>query len=322
MRGRTKFAVGIAALAGTLFMGTAPAEDFPAHPLRLIMPYAAGSSSDVTVRLIANRVEPQLKQTIVIENRPGANALIGAAFVAKAPADGYTLLFTVPPAVSKIYFRNPGFDVRSDMVAVTGICATPYVLAVNSGVPAKSLAEFVSYAKANAGKLNYGDSANSTMLSMELFKSVAGLDVVVVPYKGAAPATQALVAGEIQALFGLVSSFKALEDAGKVRMLASTFPRRLAAWPNMPTFAELGYPDEKLTVTTTLLERRGAPPQALEKLALLFKPAVAAPEVVKVCTDAGGEPVTADMDQLQRSMGEEIDRWTFAASRARFVPQD
>ncbi len=317
MNSKTRLAAGLMLVAGSCF-----AQQFPDRPLRVISPYAAGGVSDATIRLMTTRAEPQLGQPIIVENRPGANAMIGSRFVAQAPADGYTMLWTFPAAISRTFIKDPPFDVRTDFVPVSGMCMTAHVLAVGTAVPAKSLAEFVDLAKSNPGRLNYAISANSTMLPMEMFKSIAGLDIVGIPYKGSAPATQAFMAGEVQAVFGLLASFKPLEAAGKARVLASIYPRRPAAAADIPTFSELGYPDLVLPQTTYFLARRGTPVDRLAKLSGVMTTIAASPEVGKACFDTGGEAVSARGAALEKYADDEIARWAAAATRARFQPSE
>ena len=308
---------------GMLFAANAClAQQFPDRPLKIIVPYAPGSVTDPAIRSIASKMEAQLNQPVIVENRPGAAAMIGATAVAQAPADGYTLLWTAPIAISKVYFKNPPFDIRTDFAPVSGMCTSSYVMAISSSVPAKSLAEFVSYVKANPGRLNYAISANSTMLPMELFKSIAGLDIVGVTYKGAAPGNQAIAAGEVQAIFGFVTSFKPLESAGKVRILAGVFPKRPSVAPDIPTFAELGYPGVTLTQSTAFLARRAVPGDRLAKLSGIMTGLVGLPDIAKPCIDSGGEPLTVQGAAIQKQLDDEFERWSAAATRAKFQPAE
>src|SRR5262249_18451269 len=137
-------------------------QGYPTRPIQLILPYTAGSTTDASTRSMAKHMDARLNQSVLVENRPGANALVGALSVLRAPADGYTLLLTNPSSLSKVFFKNPGFDVKTDFVPLSGVCVSAFVLAVHSSVPNQSVADFVKYAKANPGKLNYGNSANST----------------------------------------------------------------------------------------------------------------------------------------------------------------
>lgn len=310
-------------LAGLLIAANAcVAQQFPDKPIKLIIPYAAGGTSDVTIRSITTRMEPQLGQPVILENRPGAAAMIGSSFVAQAPADGYTLLWTFPSAISSVFVKAPPFDVRTDFVPVSAMCMSAHVMAIGSSVPAKSLPEFVEYSKKNPGRLNYAQSANSTMLPMELFKSAASLDIVGVPYKGSAPATTALIAGEVQAIFGLLGSFKQLEAAGKVRIIAGLSQRRTASAPDLPTFVELGYPDMILPQTTMFLARRSVPAERLTKLSGMMTTIVGSQEVGKLCADSGGDAVATRGPALQKHLDDEMERWRTAASRAKFQPTE
>ena len=310
-------------LAGLLLAANACiAQQFPDRPIRIVVPYAPGSVSDATIRLIGNKMEAQLGQPVIMENRPGAAAMIGATVVAQGPADGYSLLWTSPAAISKVFVKSPPFDVRTDLAPVSAMCMSAHVLAVNISLPVKTLPEFVNHVKKNPGRLNYAQSANSTMLPMEFFKQVAGLDIVGVPYKGAAPANTAIVSGEVQAIFGLLTTFRPLEAAGKVRVLAGTFPRRPPAAPDVATFSELGYPDMVFPQTTTFLARSAVPADRLTKLSGVMTGIVGLPDVAKPCIDAGGETLTIQGAPLQKHVNDEIDRWGAAAVRAKFQPTE
>jgi tripartite-type tricarboxylate transporter receptor subunit TctC len=306
-------------LAGGLSLASVcAAQKFPEHAVRLIVPYGAGASSDPAIRAFLASMEQKLGQTVIFENRPGAGAMIGSTFVARAPADGYTLLWIFPAAVSKTFVKDPPFDAQKDFTPLSGFCTSAHVLAINADVPAKTLAEFTAYAKKNPGRLNYAQSASTTLLAMELFKSLAGLDIVNVQYKGTAEATTALISGEVQALFGLIISFKQHVASGKLRILASTYPERAPAAADVPTFSELGYPGMKLTITTVFAARSDVPAERLATLAGAMP--VDLPEVEKTCVAAGGAAATQRGAALRKLVDSELEQWGNAAVSAKFQP--
>lgn len=212
-------------------------------PITLVIPFAPGGSTDPVGRLLAPRLSRELGQPVVIENRTGAAGALGAAAVARAAPDGHTILLTTGVvAVHPSTLKNPGYDVRTDLVPVTQLCAGPYTLEVNPELPVRTLAELIAYAKANPGKLFFGSAGTGGSLHLigELFNKAAGISMTHVPYKGGGPTVTALIGGEIQVAFDTIPGSKAMAEAGKVRLLAVTSNVRNKLLPNVPTMAEAG----------------------------------------------------------------------------------
>ncbi len=232
------------ALLLTLTAHAASAQTWPQQPVRIIVPAPAGSSLDIIVRTLGERLKERWKQAIVVENKPGAGGMLGMDVVAKAAPDGYTLGigFNGPVAFAPYLYKKMPYDPAKHLVPIVLTTSQPNVLAVNAAVPAKTIGEFVAWARQQGDKLSYGSLGNgsSSHLTMELFKSVAGIEAVHVPYAGSPPAGQSLAAGDTQALFSVAPALLPLVQGGRVRFLAVTSARRMEGMSDLPTVAESG----------------------------------------------------------------------------------
>ena len=233
------------AALGTLLAAPALAQDWPTRPVRCIIPYPPGGPTDLVGRVIAQRAQQELGQPLVPENKPGASGTIGAAEVARAAPDGQVFLMNASIHVIIPHLnRNLPFDALNDFTPVTNMAMVPLVALVNPGLPVRSLRDLADYAKANPGRLSYGSSGNGAAqhLAGEMFKQIAGVDMTHVPYRGAGPAIQDLIAGNIQVMFDSVPAGAGAVRQGLLRPLAVTTPARIAAYPDLPTTAEAGFP--------------------------------------------------------------------------------
>ncbi|HLN38540.1 MAG TPA: tripartite tricarboxylate transporter substrate binding protein [Xanthobacteraceae bacterium] len=233
------FAAGGVALAGTSRI--AAADTYPARPVHIIVGFPPGAASDINARLIGDWLSGRLKEQFIIDNRPGAGSNVGTEAAAHAPADGYTLLLVTPPNVINIsLYDNLNFNFLRDIAPIASIMRTPMVMEVNAALPIKTVAEFIAYAKANPGKLNFASSGNGTgsHVAAELFKFMTGVDIVHVPYRGPAQALTDLISGRVQVMFDVLTSSIAHIRAGEVRALAVTTVARSAALPDVPTVAD------------------------------------------------------------------------------------
>jgi tripartite-type tricarboxylate transporter receptor subunit TctC len=233
------------AAGGVVMASAAFAQDFPARPLRLVVPYAAGGSTDVLARMVGQRLTAELAQPVVIDNRTGAGTLIATEIVAHAAPDGYTLLMATPPlAVAPALYGQLRFDVARDFAAVTNIAATSNVLVVHPAVPAQTVKELVALAKANPGKYTFGSSGvgGASHLAVELFNHLAGIELVHVPYKGGALAVTDLIGGRLTLMFANLTTVQQHIKAGKVRALAIGTAQRSLVMPELPTVAAAGVP--------------------------------------------------------------------------------
>jgi tripartite-type tricarboxylate transporter receptor subunit TctC len=313
--GRRRLTAGLG--AALLPLG-ARADDFPTRPLTLIVPFAAGGSIDVLARLVANQAGRTLGQNIVIDNRGGAAGLIGAAAVARAEPDGYTLLMasaaqvTIPPWID----RSLSFDPPHDLAPVAHLVDTPMALIVAARSPIKTVDDFVAAARSHRGSLNYGSTGVGTIshLVMETLKLAADIDVVHVPYRGAAPALNDLEAGVIQAMFTSTASAAPLIAAGKLRPLAVTTPARSALFPDVPTMAEAGWPTAEVAVWAGIMSPTGLPSTTLGTLERAFTEAALSPEMRARLVKLGADPVGHGAHEFAEVLEKDLALWQRVAT--------
>jgi tripartite-type tricarboxylate transporter receptor subunit TctC len=271
------------------------ADDYPSKPIRFVVPYPAGGPLDTVARLLGQKVSESMKQPVVIDNKPGAGGNIGADMVAKSPPDGYTILMgaVATHAINPTLYSSIPYDPVRDFVPVTQVASTPNVLVVNPSVPARDVREFIAYAKANPGKLNFGSGSTGSAghLAGELFKTMAGVDMTHVPYKGAGPAMQDLIGGRIQLMFDNLASSLAQMRAGKVRALAVTTAKRTSLAPELPTIAESGLPGFDVSTWFGVFAPAKTPQPVVDRLYTEFTRALAMPEVREKMVNLGAEPV-------------------------------
>lgn len=301
-------AVACAALAPSF----AAAQNFPARPVTMVVPFAPGGGADVVARVLAQHT--QLGQPIIIDNRPGAGGTIAAALVAKAPADGQTLLFvTAGHAGTKALYPHLTFDPVSDFAPVIGIAAAPVVIAVNASSPYKTLQDFVQAARSRPGKLNCaggGGGATVTNLAFELLKSELKLDIAAVPYKGSAPAITALLGGEIDCDSDALAALLPQIQGGKLRALAVTTKSRSSQLPNVPTVAETVLPGMDASAWYGILAPKGTPPAVVERLQKEFAAAARQPQVAERVQAVGAEPLNMDARAFGSFVSAETKRWS------------
>ena len=295
--------------------GIALAQDYPATPIRLIVGFAPGGGTDYVGRAIGQRLSDALGQPVVVENRPGASSMVANEMVAKSAPDGYTLLvaaagaMTIAPNIN----TNVGFDTFKDFEPIALVVTSPYLLAVNPSVPAKNLAEFTALAKASPGKLNFASSGSggAPHLAGELYKRMAGVDLVHVPYKGLAPAITDVLGGQVQAVFADINLVLKQIEAGKLKALAITGTQRFAALPDLPTMAEAGLPGYQAQTWYGLVAPAGTPAPIIKRLHGEVSKALALPEVRSQFATQGMLPANAaatpaDFAALIRA---DFDRW-------------
>ena len=305
---------GLAAAAGTLGLQGAWAQagaGFPAKPIRIVVPYAAGGGADGNARLLAQAMTAGLGQTMVIENKPGASGIIAAQSVVQSPADGYTLLFdTFPYAVNAVLRKLP-FDPVKDLLPVSQAINMPNLLVVPASAPYKTLKELVDYAKANPGKLNYASygAGGTAHLAAELLRRESGIDWVHVPYKGGAPAITDLLAGQVSAYFANPVSGLSYVKAGRLRALATTGQQRMAALPEVPTFKESGYPNFEVLEWNGFFAPAGTPPAVIDRLSAAVRDATRTPEVQQRLAALGIEPVGSTPKEFATFLQGQISRW-------------
>ena len=303
-----KIIAAIAACAGILVLPTAALaqSDYPNKPVKLIVGFAPGGSTDIVARIVAQRLGERLGQTIVVENRAGAGGTIGADAAAKAPPDGYTLTLgtTSTHAIAAGVYSKLPYNPVTDFTPISLVAITPYLLVVNPEVQARNLKEFLALAKSQPGKLNYASAGNGTAthLAMEMLKDAAKVDLVHIPYKGNAPADTAILAGEVQAVFGSMPALLQNTKANKVRPLAVGTATRSPALPDVPTVAEQGYPGFEAALWLGIMGPANMPKPVVDRLHKEIVAIVATPEF-KASMDANGaEPIASKSPEEFREM--------------------
>jgi len=307
-----------AALAAMTAALTVQSQTYPAKPVKIVVGFAPGGGSDFAARVVAQQLTERLKSQVIVENKPGAGSLLGAEFVIKSAPDGYTLLltpasYTVNPSVYKLTF-----DPLNDITPIAQISKGPYIVAVHPSVAAKTLQELVAYAKANPGKLSYASSGNGAHIHVatEYFLYTAGINIVHVPYKGTGPALNDTVGGQVQMIFGSVATALQYVKSGRLRPLAVTTPKRIAAAPDVPTVAESGYPGWEVTNWHGLVGPKGLPKDIVQRLNKEINVAVHSEELKKVLSSDGLEPAGGTPEELAALLKAEVARWAQVVKRA------
>ena len=287
----------LAAMLLAMAAGTVLADEWPSKPIHFIVPYPAGGPVDAVARMLGQKVGDALHQPVVVENKAGAGGNIGADFVAKSPADGYTILMgaVATHAINPTLYPSIPYDAARDFAPVTQVAATPNVLVVNPALPVKSVKELIDYARKNPGRLNFGSGSTGSAghLAGELMKSMAGIDMTHVPYKGAAPAMQDLLAGRLDLMFDNLASAQAQIKAGKVRALAVTTAQRSPLAPDLPTVGESGLPGFDINTWFGVFAPARTPPAIVQRLHDTFAAALALPDVRERMLALGAEPVAS-----------------------------
>ena len=262
-------AATLAAALATITAGAAWAQAYPQRSIRMVVPFAPGGATDIIARIVAQKLSERLGQPVVVDNRPGAGTTIGNAEVAKAKPDGYTLLFAPTPfVISQVIYPSLPYDPRKDFAPVSLLAVSPFILVTNPAVPATSVAELVALAKAKPGTLSFCSAGNGTVphLAGELFKLRAGIDILHVPYKGGGPAIVDLLSGQVQMMFATPIEVNQHVQAGKLRVLATTSIKRLAAMPSVPSLDESGYPGVEVLSFFGVLAPAGTPTPVVDRL--------------------------------------------------------
>ncbi|URF07939.1 tripartite tricarboxylate transporter substrate binding protein [Cupriavidus campinensis] len=301
-----------ALLACTAVVGTASAQSYPQRPVRLIVPYAPGGSADIAARLISDAWAKSLGGTLVVENRAGAGGNIGVDAVAKSPADGYTIgLQTVSLAINPGLFPRMPYDTLKDLAPIGMVASSQHVLVVNNKVPARNLQELITLAKASPDKLTYGSAGNGSTfhMSAELFKSVANVSIVHVPYRGGGPALVDTIAGQVDMSFPVISAAQQHVQGGKLTALAVTGAKRSALLPNVPTAAEAGLPDYLFETWFMVFAPAGTPKPVIDKLNTALNSALAAQATRERMVKEGFEPTPTTPEAARQRLEREMPMW-------------
>jgi tripartite-type tricarboxylate transporter receptor subunit TctC len=314
------FAILLVAFA-SLAQAQAP---FPSKPVKLVVAFPPGGSTDISARLLATKLSDKWGQPVVVENRPGAGANIGTAYVAKAPPDGHTLLLaTTALSISPSVFSQPGYDALRDLAPVMMVSTIPNVLVVHPDVPAKTVGEFIAYLRANPGKLNFAapGASSGQRMTFELIKQATGTQITMVAYAGGAPALQAVLAGQVQAMIVNVVEATGYVKAGKLRALAVTTAKRAPMLPDVPTLAETVAPRIDTFVWQALFAPAGTPASVIQQIQRDTAAALALPDVREKLAGLGMDIVPGTPDSLARFLRDDIDTWRRVSQAAAIKPE-
>ena len=305
------FALAAGFLFAILAISNAAAEEYPSRPIKWIVGYPAGGTTDILARLIAQWLSEHLGQQVIIENRPGAGNNIGTEAVINAPPDGYTVLLVNPAnGINTSLYKKLNFNFVRDIAPVAGLTRVPNVMEINPEIPAKSVQEFIDHAKAHPGKINMASSGNGTSvhLSGELFKMMTGVNMQHVPYRGAAPALTDLISGQVQLMFDNMPSSIEHIRAGKLRALAVTTAVRSPALPDVPTVAET-VPGYEASAWFGMGAPKGTPPEIVNKLNAQINAALADPNIQARLADLGGTVMAGTPADFGKVIVDETEKW-------------
>lgn len=291
-----------------------PAQDYPAHAVRIVVPFGAGGPADVAARLISQALQERFGQPFVVENRTGAGGVIGTVEAAKSPADGYTLLMMSNTQTANESLLTPEqrkYDLMHDLAPIAPVNYSDLVIVVNPQVQVKTLAEFIALAKAQPGKLNYASSGQGTPYHMagELFKAMAGIDVVHVPYRNSGEARSGVVGGQVQMMIDAVPAMAPNIGEDQVRALATTGRQRSAVLPNVPTAAEAGAAGYEATIWLGLMAPAGTAKPVIDKLNSAVNAMVKRPDIVKLWTEQGAVPMSMSPEEFDKFLRGDIAKW-------------
>ena len=315
----TNLIIGFIALIVSVVSGTSMAQNYPDRPVKIVVPYSAGGTADFSARQIAQKLTEQTKQSFYVENKVGASGTIATNYVAKAAPDGYTLLANdTTYAMLPSLFKTLPWDHANDLEPIAIITQTPVVLIVPESSPFKTLTALITYAKVNPGKLNFGSggAGSSTHLSAEIFEEVAQIKSSHVPYKGAGEAMLAVLSGQVDYVITAAPTAIPQLQGGKVRALAITGPKRLAAISNVPTFKEAGLPAYVVSNWVGLAAPKGTPTAIINKLSAEVKKGLSDPELKERLAKLGAEPGNVSPADFKKFIQKETVAWGAAAKQA------
>jgi tripartite-type tricarboxylate transporter receptor subunit TctC len=317
-------AIAAALIAGTLAAaaGVAQAQDYPSRPIKIIVGNAPGGSSDIAARMLGDHLAAAFNQPVVIENKAGANTALAVSAVVHAPPDGYTLLLGTPSlSTFKIYLKNPDFDVEKDLAPISQLLASPFVVTVNAQLPVKGITDLIDLAKKEPGKLNYGAFGGGQILATELFKKMAGIDLVRVPYQSEAPSVTGLASNDVQVVFATAVTVKPMAETGRIKPIAVTTTTRLPSMPEVPTVIESGGPPYDVELWFGLLAPAGTPAAVQQKLAREVAAFAGKPEVKDKFLPLGFTTKSSTPDEFRKLIADETQKWMEVAKFASIVPQ-
>jgi tripartite-type tricarboxylate transporter receptor subunit TctC len=303
---------GVFALLLSLAAATSYAQSYPTRAVRIVVPFAVGGSADVYGRVLAAKLSDAMGQPFVIENRPGGGAVVGTDAVAKSAPDGYTvLIMSNTHTVNETLIPQKPYDLLRDLAPITGINSQDLLLVAAPGVQANNLRQFIALAKQQPGKLNYASSGPGTPYHMagELFKYMAGVDIVHVPHKGSDQARIAVLGGQVDMMFDAISTIVSQVQAGKLKGLATTGRTRSAVTPQIPTVAEAGVPGYEATIWLGLMAPAGTPRAILERLSAAVEKVINAPDIKENWGKQGAVPMGMPPDEFRKFLREDVTKW-------------
>ena len=310
---RRLLAAAGAAVGSAVLPRAAFAQAYPNKLVKYVVPFTAAGATDITARIVADKLGPILGQSFVVENRPGAAGNVGTEFVAKSAPDGYTALqLTVAQAISATLYAKLGYNLETDLEPVGMIALVPNVMVVNPSVPARTVAEFTAWAKANPGKVNYASSGSGTSIHMsaELYKMLTGVQMTHIPYKGSAPAIADLVGGQVNVMFdNLPSSIQQIK-AGKLRALAICTAKRYPGLPDLPTMIEAGVPGYDSFAWFGMVMPKGTPRDIITRVNSEINKILAMPDVREKLEQQGAVPSPMSTDEFRAHIASEIKKWS------------
>ncbi len=314
----------IAVVALAMIATPALAEDYPSRPVKIIVPFGAGGPADVTARVLAQNLQDKLKQPFVVEDKPGAGAVIGTVEVARSAPDGYTLLMmSNTQTANELLLPQRNYELMRDFVAVAPVNTSDLVIVVHPSVPAKTLKEFIALAKSEPGKLNYASSGQGTPYHMagELFKTMTGTDIVHVPHRSSGDARTSVLGGQVQMMIDAVTTMAPNVAAGQVRALATTGKTRSSVLPDVPTADEAGVPGYEATIWLGVMAPKGTPQAVVDKLNAEINTAIKQPETIKLWATQGATPMTMSPAEFDKFLRGDIVKWAAVVKTFPAKPQ-
>jgi tripartite-type tricarboxylate transporter receptor subunit TctC len=305
----------VIALAAAACSAAAWSQSYPAKTVKIVVPYGVGGPADIYARFIGGKLQDALGQTFIVEDRPGAGSIVGTDYVAKSEPDGYTLLMmSNTHTVNETLIPKKPFELMRDFAPITGVNYSDLLMVIHPSVPANNLKEFIALAKSKPGALNYASSGNGTPYHMagELFKAMAGVDIVHIPHKGSDGARTSILGGQVQMMFDAVPTMAANARAGKVKALATSGKSRSPVTPDLPTVAEAGVPGYESGIWLGLMAPARTPRPVLEKLNAEVNKIINSPEVKEAWAKQGAFPMGMSIDGFDKFLREEVVKWAKA----------
>ena len=323
MKFEKRAAAALSVIFFSLYLSEVPAQQYPSKPVRVIVPFGAGGPADIYARYLAQRLQEPMAQSFVVDDRPGAGSIIGTDVVAKSPPDGYTLLLmSNTHTVNESLVPKKPFALMKDFVPIAPINYSDLVLVVHPSVPAKSIKELIALAKAKPNGLNYASSGTGTPYHMagELFKSMAGVQIVHIPHKGSGEARTSVMSGQVEIMLDAITTMAPMARAGRVRALGTTGAKRSTVLPDVPTIAEAGVKDYEATIWLGIMAPAGTPKPIVDRLNAEIGKIVARPDVKKAWNEQGAEPMAMTPAEFEKFLNADIAKWAHVVKVAGVKP--